>query len=208
MSETPKHSHTPEETPEPKQKEAAPSAQERTAKPATPEKKQENGHSASVFTYLAILFAVAFLLLLLAYFIQQRNNSVAMEGLRDSISSFESLDALLDENRSLREENELLEQQLETLQGEHAQLQADKDDLEIEYELEHEYAVSWETVWELETLFRQARYEECVQQLQNMYYSTFYRMPQSAQERVQEIQDTLLDLGYLSVQYTYTIPAE
>ena len=50
-----------------------------------PEKKP--GKNTSVFTYLAILFAAAFLLLLLAYFIQQRNSEVAIDGLKDSLST-------------------------------------------------------------------------------------------------------------------------
>lgn len=198
MSETPKHSFPQEDVPELNKKE--PEGAPTPAAPSNPpEKKPVKNHSASVFTYLAILFAVAFLLLLLAYFIQQRNNDVAMEGLRDSISSFKSLDAL-------RDENKLLEQQVETLEGEQEQLREENEKLEYEYQLEHEYALSWESFWNLESLFQQERYEECVSQLQNMYYSTFYRTPQSVRDRVQEIQDTLLDLGYLTVQYT--IPAE
>lgn len=154
-----------------------------------------NKKGGPVFGYLAIMFAAAFLMLLLAYFIQQRNNSVAMEGLRDSISSFKSLDAL-------QEENKLLEQQLEALEAEQEQLREEYEKLESEYQLEHAYALSWDAFWNLESLFVQERYEECVQEIQAMYYSTFYQTPQSALERIQEIQDTLLDLGYLTVQYT------
>lgn len=80
---------------------------------------------APVFTYLAIMFAAAFLMLLLAYFIQQRNNEAAMSGLKDSISSFESIDELMEENQELREAlaslteaNEALTEQINTLADE------------------------------------------------------------------------------------------
>lgn len=77
---------------------------------------------SAVVTYLAILFAAAFLLLLLAFFMQQRTNEAAIGSLRESITSFESLDEVLDDNRSLREENEEFRQRIAALEGEVEQL--------------------------------------------------------------------------------------
>ena len=62
----------------------------------------------AVVTYLAVLFAAAFLLLLLAYFMQQRTNEAAIGSLTQSITSIQSLDDLIEENGALREENEAL----------------------------------------------------------------------------------------------------
>ena len=46
-------------------------------RPAAPGPKKRPRKGASVFVYLAVLFAAAFLMLLLAFFIQQRDNAVA-----------------------------------------------------------------------------------------------------------------------------------
>lgn len=67
----------------------------------------------SVTVYLAILFAVAFLLLLLAYFMQRRNNEAMIGSLRDSMNSIATQNDLIDENRILRQEQEALESRLE-----------------------------------------------------------------------------------------------
>lgn len=46
-----------------------------------------------VFGYMAILFAAAFLMLLLAYFIQQRNEQVVLDRQNISASAFTELPA-------------------------------------------------------------------------------------------------------------------
>ena len=104
MSDTPKQ-------PEPNTEETQ-SVKKPEETKSTPPLKPKN-HGASVFTYLAILFAAAFLMLLLAYFIQQRNNDVALDHLRDSITSYQSLDQLIEENQALDDENQRLTQELE-----------------------------------------------------------------------------------------------
>lgn len=67
----------------------------------------------SVTVYLAILFAVAFLLLLLAYFMQRRSSQDMIGTLQSSMNSIQNLNDLVDENRALRQENEALEARLE-----------------------------------------------------------------------------------------------
>lgn len=60
-------------------------------------------HRPSVLSYLLILFLVAFLLLMLAYFQQQRVNSEATsDALKQSASAFQSLQLLMDENKDLK----------------------------------------------------------------------------------------------------------
>lgn len=85
------------------------------AAPPPPRKK------SSVITYLAVLFAAAFLLLLLAYFMQQRTSEQAIGSLKESITSIESLDDLIEENRVLRESLEEAQARLTRLEAELAQ---------------------------------------------------------------------------------------
>lgn len=89
--------------------------------PAEQDRAPAGGRQRSVFVYLAILFAAAFLMLLLAYFMQQRSSEEIMgnlNDLRDSMTSMRSLDDLLEENRGLREENEGLEERIAALEQE------------------------------------------------------------------------------------------
>lgn len=82
----------------------------------------------SVFAYLAVLFGAAFLLLLFAYLMQQRDSAEIMGNLsqlRESMGSIQSIDELTEENRVLREEKEALEKQVSGLEEQLVQAQAD-----------------------------------------------------------------------------------
>lgn len=90
------------------------------AEHAKPHKK------VSVMSYLAILFAAAFLLLLLSYFMQQRSNEAAFSGLKDSSqSALQSVQNLLSENDELHDRVDQMDQQLEQAQKELEQAQAE-----------------------------------------------------------------------------------
>lgn len=78
----------------------------------------------SVFGYLAVLFGVAFLLLLMAFFQQQRANDEAEDALQKSQSTIESIQQLLEEANGLREENEQLTAELDELKGQVTELDA------------------------------------------------------------------------------------
>lgn len=81
------------------------------AEHAKPHKK------VSVMGYLTILFAAAFLLLLLSYFMQQRANEQAISGLQaTSNNAFDSINNLIAEKDRLTSEVEDLEGQVADLQ--------------------------------------------------------------------------------------------
>ena len=77
-----------------------------------PRRKERKRHRMSVMGYLAILFAVAFLLLLLAYFQQQRANTEATDALNQSVSTVESIQNLMKENDQLQDRVDGLQEQL------------------------------------------------------------------------------------------------
>lgn len=174
----------------------------------------KNKKSGPVFGYLAIMFAVAFLMLLLAYFIQQRNNEVAMDGLRDSITSFESLDEVLEDNRQLREELDALEQELDALKAEKEQLEEQLSDLEhSRSELEQVYQdalasgeiaqadlLSWSVFWEAEQLYCTQQYEACAEVVRSWGLSTFYTTPEAAKDRAKEIFDHMVSLDLITAE--------
>lgn len=93
------------------------------AEHARPHKK------VSVMGYLTILFAAAFLLLLLSYFMQQRANEQAISGLEaTSSNAFDSINNLIAEKDRLTEQVEDLKGQVEDLQEELADTQGQLTD--------------------------------------------------------------------------------
>ena len=89
----------------------------------------------SVFAYLAVLFGVAFLLLLFAYLMQQRDSAEIMGNLsqlRESMGSIQSIDELTEENRALREEIEGLKEQVASLEEENEREKKIRSDYEVE----------------------------------------------------------------------------
>lgn len=87
--------------------------------------------SRSVVIYMAVLIAAAFLLLLLAYFMQLRTAST-VEGLHQSVNSFQTIDQLVDDNRALQEEVAQLKEEREALQSELASFKSSLADAEGE----------------------------------------------------------------------------
>ena len=109
---------------------AGAAARERGFLPVSQEtEKQERGrlqHAAeherpnkrnSVLFYLVILFAAAFVLLLMSFLMQQRANQAALDDLQQtSDSTVQSLENMLQENESLKEQNAELQAQVDALE--------------------------------------------------------------------------------------------
>lgn len=71
----------------------------------------------SVLFYLVILFAAAFVLLLMSFLMQQRANQAALDDLQQtSDSTVQSLENMLQENKSLKEQNAELQAQVDALE--------------------------------------------------------------------------------------------
>lgn len=136
---------------------------------------------SAVVTYLAVLFAAAFLLLLLAYFMQQRTSEAAIGSLKESITSIESLDALIAENRTLREENGTLTAHAEELEqalaDAHSQLDVLPDIISHqEYTLE-QTCQALDYFWQLNEAYVLGRSSLCRELIGTMEDATGGRTP-------------------------------
>lgn len=109
-----------------------------------PDKKTKK-QKYNIFIYAAVLFGLAFFLILLSYLVQQRNNSATISRLNESSANYEqNIESLQIENSDLTVKNTQLNEELESLTKElsdaKAQLSETKEDtsaLEIkESELE------------------------------------------------------------------------
>ena len=156
---------------------------------------------SAVYLYLLVLFGAAFLMLLLAYFVQRRNNQAT----QDSWNL--SKEQLAEENRKLTEKNEELEVRLAVLEDQRDRAYKQIDELEVQYNdaaglghlLDTELQC-WYAFWGLETSFQEENYEDCAEFFHLAYYSTYLHIPEteSAQRRARLIYETLLELGYLA----------
>lgn len=89
----------------------------------------------SVFPYLAVLFATAFLLLLFAYLMQQRDSEEIrgnLSDLRESMGSIQSIDQLVAENQALRQEINGLKEQAAAMEEELEQEKKITHDQEVQ----------------------------------------------------------------------------
>ena len=81
-----------------------------------------------VLSYLVILFAVAFLLLLLAYFQQQRASDQTSDALKQSVSAVGAIENMMSENEALRQEVEALKESRQELEAQYlAEAQAHRE---------------------------------------------------------------------------------
>lgn len=110
-------------------------AQQHAAEHASP------GRKSPVLFYLVILFAIAFLLMLMAYFMQQRANQQTQSDLNEQTQSYQSavatLDSILEENDRLKAQVEELQQALEDSQNQSQEQEQDQQALaELQAQLE------------------------------------------------------------------------
>lgn len=199
------------------------------------EKKSErkSGKGRPVAVYLTILFAVAFLLLLLAYFMQQRSSESMIDTLKSSASNAELLNEMIDENRALQASNHSLQEEVETLQSELAALQAKQTAAEeslaliqADYEF---FKLSYEDIapeyfglkdaLALIHLYESGDYDHAAEIMQKMAAEDYpYTIPSSIllsnaapsdvgldlTGKLQEVTDGLLAMGYEEKDFSQT----
>lgn len=187
--------------------EAASSPSDQKAEPGDTPPANRKARQSAVYLYLLVLFGAAFLMLLLAYFVQQRSSEDAMSVLRDSMNL--SRQELLDEIRDLKEENEALNEKIGLLNDDISQWQERYEEKEQQAAdlLEQNIAAqdelsAWTSFWKLEKYYQAEDYESCAAlfllQLQNQYDHT---APWGTGARQLEILEAVIDAGILDVDY-------
>lgn len=163
-----------------------------TKKPRTPHKK------TGVGLYLVILFAAAFLMLLLAYFMQVRSSEETLGSLKESLTSIESLDDLIKQNQDLHDEVDELEGALEAAEKNSSELEKSYQSALADAETAQTALLSWSVFWEAEELYRAEDYEACAELVRSWGVSTFYTTPDAAAGRAAEIFDHLVSLELIT----------
>lgn len=160
---------------------------------------------STVGGYLIILFAVAFLLLLMAYFQQRRlSDQAATDALKQSSSAVQTIQDLIDDSAKLREENEALKEQLEELERNLSAAEAFSAEVQNDREGTDRAVKAMGYFWQIDEAYVRQRYTLCkelIQQFEAEQHCGPSALPQedypadngrfSPAERYKEIYDAL-----------------
>ena len=153
---------SPSPAPQPEQPEKAPEKPPAYVPPATREKRQR-----SVVHYIAILFAAAFLLMLMAYLMDQRQNQAmndlnqSLTGLQDSITDQSSLQDIYEDNMQLIQQVGQLEEQVK-------QLEEDKQSLTSQLSDQEKASQAMDWFWQIDEAYVLGRYSLCRSLIQEL----------------------------------------
>lgn len=146
-------------------------APEQESKPE-PEKKPEHSHKhrqKSVFQYITILFAAAFVLLLYTFMMERRQNDILQQQSNDklnqlqqqSISAVQSLDNLYQENEYLKQSMDHLETQISNLEQEKQQLEQDLAAAQDTNQWQQRSAEAMDWFWQVDEAYVRGKYSLC-----------------------------------------------
>ena len=106
------------------------------ARRASRKASQQRRRRNSVFQYIAILFMAAFVLLLYTFMMERRQSQQQINDLKQSASTVQTLQGLMDENSQLKEDVSQLNDQIEELNRQLAAAQDEKNGLEAQVQEE------------------------------------------------------------------------
>ena len=152
----------------PAQPNEAPKPAEKQLTPGQQRRRQQ-----SVFQYIAILFAAAFVLLMLTFFMEKRQfeaiheeNQEQIEDLQHStITAVNSLNQLYDQNEQLKEQVAALEEQLQQKTQTH---QAEKTTLLQTIEAREKGLKAMDWFWQIDEAYVRGRYALCRELIESL----------------------------------------
>lgn len=128
-------------------------------------RSQQRRRQNSVFQYITILFAAAFVLLLFTFVMERRQhqllqqeNQEQIDNLQQSVTAVQSLQNLYNENEALREKVANLEQQLQTSAQDR---QSEKTNLLQQAERQQKALDAMDWFWQINEAYVKGRYGLC-----------------------------------------------
>lgn len=126
----------------------------------------------SVFQYITILFAAAFVLLLFTFVMERRQHQILqqenqeqIDHLQQSVSAVQSLNNLYKENEALKEQVNQLEQQLQQSARDH---QSEKTTMLQQVEAKEKGLQAMDWFWQIDEAYAKGRYSLCRSLIQNL----------------------------------------
>ena len=200
---TPTQTAAAEESPE---LEAPSNLKQEDSADAAPAADRKNKRSA-VYLYLLILFGAAFLMLLLAYFVQRRSSESAYNDLKDSMNL--SREELLDQISAQEKEKGALFEEIDRLNSDIIQWQKRYDEKDgklaeswgLLYAMQEEI-YCYRSFLQLEQYYQVGDLESCAAIIiLQMQGQTPYHAPDNTDERQEEIVKAVIKAGILGEDY-------
>ena len=141
--------------------------------------RAQRASQGRVFTYMAILFAAAFLLLLMAFLMQQRSNRETIddltESMTNSMTSIHSLQSLVEVNQTLEAENDTLKEEKAKLEAKISSLEGSLGIYKVQNESHMAAAETSKTAlkamdwfWQVDEAYVRGRYTLCRELMASM----------------------------------------
>ena len=124
-------------------------------------KGQQRRRRSSVFQYIAILFMAAFALLLITFLMERRQSQQQIDDLRQSVSAYQTLQGLIDENNQLKEDADKLDDQIRNLDSQLAAAQTQKNELDAQLQERDKTIEAMHWFWQLNEASARGRVALC-----------------------------------------------
>lgn len=129
---------------------------------------QANGKHKPVLLYLVILFAIAILLILYSFAMNQHSNAQTIRDLQSQVETLQQLKDVENQYNEALEENAALQQQIE--------------DLERQAAVDSRTIQALNLVWQLERLYTGGENEACLQVIEELKEDGLFRaLPDTAE---------------------------
>lgn len=112
-------------------------------------KNQQRSRRNSVFQYIAVMFMAAFVLLLITFLMERRQSQQQIDDLKQSVSAYQTLQDLMDDNSKLREDADQLNRQIQALQGQLSAAQAQQAELEAKLQEREKTEQAMQWFWQI-----------------------------------------------------------
>ena len=129
---------------------------------------QQQRRRKSVFQYIAILFMAAFILLLYTFLMERRQSQQQIDDLKQSASTVQTLQGLMDENDELKTEVNTLTGQIESLKGQLAAAENDQAALQGQLQEKDRSVMAMTWFWQLNDAYVRGRFNQCRELIASM----------------------------------------
>lgn len=131
------------------------------ARRASRRASQQRRRRNSVFQYIAILFMAAFILLLYTFMMERRQSQQQINDLKQSASTVQTLQGLMDENASLKTEVNDLNNRIEYLKSQAAQAAEEQSALDSQLKEREKTTQAMVWFWQLNDAYVRGRFNQC-----------------------------------------------
>lgn len=142
--------------------------------PADPSRERRSGRAQqrrrqnSVFRYIAILFAAAFVLLLFTFMMERRQSKQQIDDLKQSASAVQTLQGLMTSNEELKDQVEDLQSQAAELQQKINQLEQEKAAVQQETAEQEKSVQALDWFWQINEAYVRGKYSLCRKLIQSL----------------------------------------